>query len=668
MGSTSLASMTTANALPDRDSPAGEGGASRSTATNVVVLANDATLLEMLKHALDPSQRVWRADDALHAADLLVAAQSGVLFVDVAVTGSETPGLVDKLHEQFPDLPIVVAGRRDDEVALGQHISSGAVFRFLHKPVSSERVRNFIDAAARRAGPVRTSGPRKGAAAGGSAVRSLRLPAWRPDAAIVKRGAMALGMLGVALGLLWGIGQVAERRPWQHVSLPDIEVPALSGPAAPPTPDAAATATSPDLARLLAAAGIALSQGRLSAPEGQNAIELYRAVLLRDPGNAEARDGLVRTSEELLGQVEQALVAEDLSAAASALDSARSADPSNPRLEFYSTQLQRERDRVRAAESARPRNTQADRALGEETGRLLTLADARMKQGRLAGSADAAEAYVLAARDLRPDDPGVKQALNALSGRMLLAATQALGEGDAPTARNWIDRADALGVDPGAVARLRAEMESARIATVQEDLTRLLALANQRIAQGRLVEPAADSARHYADLLRAADPRYEGLADTERLLASRLLEEARRLGTEGRIAEAERMLVYAESGGASLAAVSALRTELAATRQLDEAAGETLPESTLKRIVHRPASYPLRAQERGIEGWVEAEFTVAADGSTRDLVVTAAEPEGMFEDAVLEAIGAWRYEPRIVAGRAVDQRVVARVRFQLAGN
>ena len=659
---------TTANALPERESPAGTSGASRSVATNVIVLANDATLLEVLKHALDPRQRVWRANDAIHAADLLVAAQSGVLFIDVAVTGTDTPELVDQLHTQFPDLPIVVAGRRDDEAALGQHISSGAVFRFLHKPVSSERVRNFIDAASRRARPIKVPAGRRRAAGAGAAMRAWRLPAWRPDPAIVWRGARALGLLCVALGLLWGIGEVAERRPWQHVSLPDIEVPSLPIPVAGPAPGGpAASPASPDLTRLLAAAGIALSQGRLSEPEGQNAIELYRAVLLRDPGNSEAREGLARTAEELLAKVEQALLAEDLGAAAGALDSARSADPSNPRLEFYSTQLQRERERVRTAASTPPRSAAADQAQAEETGRLLTLADARMKQGRLAGSADAAEAYVLAARDLRPEDPGVKQALNALSGRMLLAATQALGDGDAATARNWIDRADALGIDANAVARLRAELESARLATVQEDRSRLLALANQRIAQGRLVEPATDSARHYVDLLRAADPRYEGLAATERLLAAGLLDEARRLAAAGRVAEAERMLLHAESAGSSPAAVSSLRSELVTTRQRDEAADEALPEHMLSPIVHRPAAYPVRARERGIEGWVEVEFTVAADGTTRDPVVTAAEPRGVFDDAVLEAIGAWRYEPRVVAGQAIDQRVVARIRFQLAG-
>jgi len=659
--------MTTENMQPDSEVAAPPAHAPRAVA-NVVVLADDATLIELLRHAIGSRQRVWRADDAMHAADLLVAAQTGVLFMDMAVTGSETPQLVDRLHDQFPELPIVVAGRRDDELTIGPHISSGAVYRFLHKPVSAERARTFLDAAARRAGPPKRHEPKKAEFNPLAAARALRLPALRIDPALARRAGRALGLLGLALALLWGAGEVAERRPWQHVSLPSVALPSLPGRTddAAPAPAVAQEAT--ELSRLLGAAGIALTQGRLAEPEGQNAIELYRAVLLRDPGNEQAREGLSRTAEDLLARVEQALIAEDLATAAGALDAARGADPTHPRLDFYSTQLQRERERLRAANATAPgRSATVDKELGAETGRLLTLADARMKQGRLAGSADAAEAYVLAARDLRPDDPGVQQALNALSSRLLLAATQALGTGDTAAARNWLDRADALAVDPTAVARLRAEMESARVATVQEDLSRLLALANQRIAQGRLVDPPTDSARHYVDLLRAADPRYDGLAETERLLASRLLDDARRLGGEGRLAEAERVLAQAESAGARGAEAAALRRDLSVSRERSRAERETLPENALERLVHRPASYPPRARERGIEGWVEVEYTVAADGTTRDAVVTAAEPAGVFDDAVLQAISGWRYAPRLVGGQPVEQRVVARLRFELAG-
>jgi len=62
---------------------------------------------------------------------------------------------------------------------------------------------------------------------------------------------------------------------------------------------------------------------------------------------------------------------------------------------------------------------------------------------------------------------------------------------------------------------------------------------------------------------------------------------------------------------------------------------------------------------------VDIEFTVAADGTTRDAMVRAAEPAGVFDRAALQAVARWRYEPRVVDGIVVDQRVEARVRFQL---
>jgi protein TonB len=85
-------------------------------------------------------------------------------------------------------------------------------------------------------------------------------------------------------------------------------------------------------------------------------------------------------------------------------------------------------------------------------------------------------------------------------------------------------------------------------------------------------------------------------------------------------------------------------------------------------IENRSPVYPARAAERRAQGWVDVQFTVAADGSTRDAVVTASSPAGLFEKSVLDAVRDWRYEPRVVAGRPVDQRVELRVRFELKGN
>lgn len=645
---------------------------------NVIVLVEDVTLLEMLRHALEGRQRVWRAESTLHAADLLVASQSGILFLDAALLNHETPEFVDKLHSQFPDVPIVVTGRRDDEAELGQRISSGVVFRFLHKPVSTERVRTFVDAAARRISEADAGGrarPARGKASPTRGRRALRLPRVRLDARRRTQLLRATSLLLVVALAAWGITALLEDPPWKNRSRPSLPV---ASPARSATPQRAAAATrpapvpapgQPEAARLLSAAGIALSQGHFAEPSGDNAIELYRAVLRLDPLNAEAHQGLRSTADGLLQRAQQALVSGDPDSAAAALDQARSADPTDPRLAYYSNQLQLARERVRTGARLAPGAaiTAADDAANRQLAQFLTVAGTRMKQGKLSGGPDSAEAYVLQARDLAPEAPGVQQALNALSGRMLLAASEAKGRGDLAAAASWLDQAETLGVDGPSIARLRAEIASTQVASVQEDRSRLLALANQRIAQGRLLSPAGDSARHYVDLLRAADPNYAGLSDTESLLASALVEQVRAMIRSHRYAEATQLLDSATAAGARAADVAAARKELGASLAVTAAAGQVLPESALQRLSHDDPRYPKKALERGIEGWVTVEFTVAADGTTRDIEVTAAQPTGVFDEAVADAIGTWRYRPRIVAGHAVDQRVEARLRFRLSG-
>ena len=75
--------------------------------------------------------------------------------------------------------------------------------------------------------------------------------------------------------------------------------------------------------------------------------------------------------------------------------------------------------------------------------------------------------------------------------------------------------------------------------------------------------------------------------------------------------------------------------------------------------------YPARAADRHIEGWVKIEFTVQTDGSVDDAVVVNSEPEGIFDDAALKAIGKWKFKEKIVNGVAVKQRAVQKITFNL---
>lgn len=83
-------------------------------------------------------------------------------------------------------------------------------------------------------------------------------------------------------------------------------------------------------------------------------------------------------------------------------------------------------------------------------------------------------------------------------------------------------------------------------------------------------------------------------------------------------------------------------------------------------VVRFPPEYPPRAIPRGLEGWVQIQFTVTASGTVRDPVVVAAEPQGVFEDAALKAIARWRYNPRVDGGVAVERVGLQTViRFEL---
>jgi len=83
-------------------------------------------------------------------------------------------------------------------------------------------------------------------------------------------------------------------------------------------------------------------------------------------------------------------------------------------------------------------------------------------------------------------------------------------------------------------------------------------------------------------------------------------------------------------------------------------------------LVRINPDYPPRALSRGLEGWVQVQFTITATGTVRDPVVVNAEPKNIFDDAALKAIARWRYNPKVESGVAVERiGVQTIIRFQL---
>jgi protein TonB len=83
-------------------------------------------------------------------------------------------------------------------------------------------------------------------------------------------------------------------------------------------------------------------------------------------------------------------------------------------------------------------------------------------------------------------------------------------------------------------------------------------------------------------------------------------------------------------------------------------------------LVRINPDYPQRALTRGIEGWVQVQFTITATGIVKDPVVVSAEPKNVFEDAALKAIARWRYNPKVESGVPVERvGVQTRLVFQI---
>ncbi|NVJ59653.1 MAG: energy transducer TonB [Gammaproteobacteria bacterium] len=77
--------------------------------------------------------------------------------------------------------------------------------------------------------------------------------------------------------------------------------------------------------------------------------------------------------------------------------------------------------------------------------------------------------------------------------------------------------------------------------------------------------------------------------------------------------------------------------------------GEAIP------LVIIEPQYPRKALMDGIEGFVRFRFTVKADGYAKDVEIVDANPRRLFDREARRAIYKWRFKPRVVDGKAVEQ-------------
>jgi len=695
--------------------------AASGASVEVLALTGDEALLATLREAVGDHQRVWHAPTPDQAIELVMAGNVGVIVIDTLATGLESAQFCENVRSQFPDVILVVAGTVDDQTHLVKHITSGDIYRFLHKPVSTARARQFIDTAIRRHLEGRTFTPAEIAPA-----RSGRSKRWT----LIGLGSVVVVGIAVAGFLLRPDSPEEVYRPASSAQPASEEAPAAATPspeptdsaepsttAAPsptqeaavpePSPPPTQTTTAPVQAQpsastdvtaaLLAQARDAFARGELIAPSSKSALDHYRAVLARDANNREAQEGLDQIADQLLTQAESALLEERVEDAARDIEAASNVRPNNVRLAFITAQLTKERERkyiTMAREAAAKGNHDRARSLieraqqgsrtpspvlaearkeleqlrrGTNVGNLLRLANERLKDNRLVEPAnDNARSYIEAALAADPGNASALQARRALADQLLARGTQAIVARDPVAASSWLSQAEGMNADRAALRAAQRDLQALRQTTARGDqLTRLTTLLNERLSQDRVLEPAGDSASHYWQELRTLDASNGALAPALQSMGQKLIQQARQAATDGRLDDAQRALDEAKRLGFASTDLTAVERSVATTRERNAFMSDIVAANLLARDKQVAPKYPAAAEKRGIEGWVELDFTIATDGRVKDLVVRGAEPAGVFDEAAVTAVAQWIYRPVIRNGRPVEQRARLRLRFNV---
>jgi len=405
--------------------------------TELLVLSRDAGLIEAVRAAAPSVARVVSATDVSEVADQ-PGLDPGVLVVDTAIT-SDVHAMLPQLLQHFPEIVIVVVGKRDDVSALMRLTASGRIFRFLLVPLAHGQTRLALGSAIAHHFEIKAANVRTGALPAVTTEKKLPL------------GYLALGgaLVVTIAAIWWGIGELtrSDYKPVAERS-ETTETPAVLS----------APQPSEVQAQLLLAKN-AFEKGNYTDPAGGSALESYRKALELEPGNAEAQAGVRAIADKVLGDAERALTAERLSDAVRGIELARSIDPSNPRLQFLDVQVTRERERVKLDQE----RDQANRVR-----RLVQQASADIAAQRyLRPSGSNARDALLEARKLDPSDPAVTLAISQLATTLTDAARKSIAAGEAAQAKELLEGARRLGGAEATIAALErslAEASKARLA------------------------------------------------------------------------------------------------------------------------------------------------------------------------------------------------------------
>ncbi len=629
-------------------------GAEEAHHPPILVLSRDPNLVETVKKAAPRGTPVAPAPDLDHVAGKLSDLKPGVLVADTAST-ADVAAMVAQLTQHFPELVVIVAGKREDSAALMQLTATGRIFRFLLTPLSHGQTRLALEAAVTQHQDLLAQGQRLSAASGTTGGDNKNY--------VMTYGALAAGLLIVIGGIWFGVNKFTG----ESTPPPVVQQQTPAG-----QPGGVPEKIDPVQAEL-ALAKEAFGQGKYLEPAGDSALDYYRSALALDPNSAAAKEGIRDVVDKILERAEQSLTSEKLEDASRNIELARDIDPAHPRLGFLDTQMARERERIKLSQAADVAN---------KVKALVNSANDRMQNGRLVTPANAsARDALMEARRLDATDPNVVQSVRDFAALLTEEARKSVAEGDLAEAQNYVNIVRQMGSAGAALAAVERQLADANRAAAAASQQRraqpsasasdpLVADIRQRITEGKLIDPPGDSARDLLVNLRNSAPARAEVEELSKQLTTRLLESGKGATSAKAFPRAEQLIAAARDVGARYneAAIAQAEKDLASAREANALATNIVSANSLKRTRTVQPVYPESARKKGIEGWVELAFTVTPNGTVEDVEVRNASPANVFEDAATRAIRGWRFEPVERNGEKVAQRAMVRLRFAQSPN
>jgi TonB family protein len=689
----------------------GSGTNSRPSVDVTAITTRDDFLLE-LGDALGGQASVRPVDSMAAALEYLSNAKRGQVLVVDTRDVSDVRGDIERAHTQAAHAVVLVFTVAETEKQVGAAVKGSNVFAVLPIPLDKRKTGAVLEGA--MADAVARKGMR-------SADRNIGVsvePFHSQGDSGAPTGSGGKSKMGLIVGAGVAIAAVAAGAFMFLGKNKDAPTPTPGPPtkmtAPPSAPGADASATDDSgIARpvvetslvkgrvddLLEKARLAMRERRYSEPVGDNALLYYRSAAAADPSNGEAVDGLQRVAAVLAARFDESMNGGRLDEAGLALANFKAAAPTDSRIPALEVRVMTAQiakamadgnmDRalalIRQAQSSPAFSADQINKLKAEVNRrqedakvqrFAGLVTDRIRDGRLVEPAeDSAKVYMQQLHDLAPTNATTQRLTRDLNAAYMRKAREAAIGNKAPDIDRWLAEARAGGVSTGEINSFQKELSNARLKAIAAESERMVQSVRDRLRDGRLTDPAQDSAAYFINQLQGTDPNNPAVAQLSHDLASKLVDRARasaQAGKGGPTVDAD--LTLAKRWGADPKDIAAVNAILSAPKMPQSAAARSAQAagvntaslaSSLKRTRYFPPEFPSKALSQRLSGAVTVEYTVDASGDPRDVRVIEATPPGVFDHAAVAAVKRWHYDPVIANGVPVEVPVRTSIRFEL---